>query len=110
MSKEMDKEFNLYELNIDNITPKVNSEIQTDEDSDASLTVQDICVMLREKREEILQHTEIEAYGYSIDEWIEYPESIMNLDSGLAYDVARLLEITVDDIVAAIQRESMLVL
>lgn len=110
MSKVTEKELNLYELIGDDMSSEINLDSETDEDVDASITIQDISVMLKEKREEILQRTEIASYGYSVDEWIEYPESIMNLDSGLAYDVARVLEITVDDIIAAIQRESMMVL
>lgn len=123
MCKEIEKELSLYDLIEDepkaaspacddsDIISEADGEFDQDaedEEPDTALTIQDIGEMLKANRQAIIERTEIEAYGYSVDEWIEYPESIMNLDSGLAYDVARVLKISVDDIINAIQRESML--
>lgn len=69
------------------------------------MTVQEISAMLKEHREELLEKTELNTWD--IDCWIHEPTQIMNMDSGIAYDVTAILGITIDDIIEAVEQEQM---
>lgn len=71
-----------------------------------SMTVQELSALLAEKRDEILEKTEVNTW--EIDCWIHDPIQIVNMDSGIAYDVSRVIGITIDDILDAVAREQMM--
>lgn len=75
-------------------------------EEEESMSVQELSQLLREHRDEIVEKTEIDAWD--IDLWIQEPEQIMNLDSGMAYDLCRILDISIYDIIDAVEREEML--
>lgn len=75
-------------------------------EEEESMSVQELSQLLREHRDEIVENTEID--GWDIDLWIQEPEQIMNLDSGIAYDLCRILDISIYDIIDAVEREEML--
>lgn len=70
------------------------------------MTVQELSALLSEHREEILAETEVNTWD--IDCWIHDPIQIVNMDSGIGYDVAKVLGITIDDILDAVAREQMM--
>ena len=70
------------------------------------MTVQELSALLAEKRDEILEKTEVNTWD--IDCWIHDPIQIVNMDSGIAYDVSREIGITIDDILDAVAREQMM--
>ena len=70
------------------------------------MTVQELSALLAEKRDEILEKTEVNTWD--IDCWIHDPIQIVNMDSGIAYDVSRVIGITIDDILDAVAREQMM--
>lgn len=70
------------------------------------MSIEELSALLKEHREEILENTEVNAWD--LDIWIHEPATIMNMDSGIAYDVCALLDISVYDIIDAVEREQML--
>ena len=71
-----------------------------------SITVQELSKLLEENREKILRLTEVNPW--EIDLWIHEPGQMINMDSGIAYDVTEVLDISVNDIIDAVEREEML--
>jgi hypothetical protein len=69
------------------------------------MTVQELSAMLKENKEQLLSETEVAPWD--LECWINDPMQIVNMDSGIAYDVARVLGITVDDIIEAVEIEEM---
>lgn len=70
------------------------------------MSIQELSQLLKEHRDEIVEKTEVN--DWDIDLWIHEPSEIMNMDSGIAYDVVRILDISIYDIIDAIEREEML--
>lgn len=71
------------------------------------MTVQELQQILREKKDDILAASMELEEGELI--WLtKNPLKLLELDSGIAYDLARGAGITVDDIIGAIEREEML--
>lgn len=75
-------------------------------EEEESMSIQELSALLKEHRDEILEKTEVNAWD--IDLWIHEPAQIMNMDSGIAYDVVRILDISIYDIIDAVEREEML--
>lgn len=75
-------------------------------DEPEPMSIEELSALLKEHREEILENTEVNAWD--LDIWIHEPATIMNMDSGIAYDVCAVLDISVYDIIDAVEREQML--
>ncbi len=75
-------------------------------DEPEAMTVQELSKLLEENREKILKLTEVNPW--EIDLWIHEPTQLMNMDSGIAYDVTEVLGISINDIIDAVEREEML--
>lgn len=70
------------------------------------MSIQELSALMESKREQILRLTE--ADPWSVDLWIHDPTTILNMDSGIAYDVVEVLGISIEDMLEAVEREQML--
>lgn len=71
------------------------------------MTIQELQALMREKKDDILAAAPDLEEGELI--WLtKNPLKLLELDSGIAYDLAKGAGITVEDIIGAIEREEML--
>ncbi len=70
------------------------------------MTVQELSALFESRRELILALTD--AGPWDVDLWIHDPSAVLDMDAGIACEVAEVLGITVEDMLEAVEREQML--